>query len=326
MSKTAVKKNHSAKAENKKGSAKAVKNKKGSAKAVTDTEGSAKAVTDKENSTRAVIKTEDLPKTVIKAEHLSKTYDIFLNNGQKIRSLLFRKPSGNQKLALKDLNLTINKGERVAILGNVGSGRSTLMKLLSGIIHQTSGNLEVNEEVTKIFDLRTGFDGALNGYDNMYIRGAYIGLTRSQIKEKEQEIVAFSGLGDIMHLPLKSWKAGCASILSVSIYLAFKPEILLIDDSLAVRDKVFKQKMMARFEELLSDGETTLVIVSNQIPFVKKLCNRAIILNEGEILFDGDSAAALKEYKKYAKKQNMELMERESDLDDEDDDDDYDEF
>lgn len=267
-----------------------------------------------------------MAETVIKTTQLTKTYDIFLNNRQKIKSLLFKTPSAVQKNALHNLDLEIKKGERVAIMGNVGSGRTTLMKLLSQIIYPTSGSVEVTEEITKIFDLRTGFDGALSGRDNMYIRGAYIGLTRTQIKEKEEEIIAFSGLKDIMDLPMKSWKAGCASILSVSIYLAFKPKILLIDDSLAVRDKLFKIKMMKRFEEILADGDTTLVIVSNQIPIVKKLCSRAIILNEGELMFDGPSAAAMSTYKKFAKKANAELLERESDLDDEDEDDEYDEF
>lgn len=263
---------------------------------------------------------------VIKTRKLSKTYDIFFNNRQKIKSLLLKSPSPVQKEAIKKLDLTIKKGERVAIMGNVGSGRSTLMKMLSRIIFPTSGEVEINGKITNIFDLRTGFDGALTGLDNLYIRGAFIGLSKEQLKEKEAEIIEFSGLGDIINMPMKSWKAGSSSVLSVSIYLAFKPDILLIDDSLSVRDKFFKARMMKRFQEFFEDGETTMLIVTNQIPMVKGLCTRAIILDEGEIIFDGEPVAALKEYKKYAKKANAEV-EKESDIEEEEeDDDDFDDF
>lgn len=250
---------------------------------------------------------------VIELENVVKQFHIYTSNMQKIKGVLFSADTGMVKQALSGINLQVKKGETVAIVGSLASGRSTLMKVISGITAPTQGKITVNGKITSVFDLRTGFDGELTGRQNLYIRGALIGMSRKEIKEKEEDIIKLAELENVIDLPMKNWKTGYSSRLGFAISFVSKPEILLIDDPLSVRDKVYKDKVLNQIASFQEDGETTILMVTNQLPLIKTLCTRALFIEGGLIKFDGTPEETIAFYKKNAKKAMLEEMQNKSD-------------
>lgn len=262
----------------------------------------------------------------IRTKDIVKDYNIYTNGIQKLKGVLFGKHNGVVKNALKGISIEIKKGEKVAILGNIGAGRSTLVRVLSGITYPTSGTVEIDGKVTTIIDLRTGFDVELTGRENIYIKGAIMGISRKEMKKKEQEIIEFAEMEDIIDLPMRSYRAGFAARLGFAIYFAFPPEILLLDDNIVVGDKVFRAKCLDKINEVIDREGATLVVVSNQVPTIKKLCNKIMVIDSGQIHFEGDIDEGVKYFRKHFKKKLKGKDQDAYERDDDDDDDDYDDF
>lgn len=188
--------------------------------------------------------------------------------------------------ALKEVSFEIKKGERVAILGLNGAGKSTLLKVIAGVLKATEGSVKRSGVLVPLLELGAGFDPQYTGAENIYLYGAMLGYSKAFLKEKYDEIVAFSELGDFIHVPLKNYSSGMRARLGFSIATLVEPDILILDEVLSVGDAKFRKKSENRIKEMFAKG-TTVLFVSHNLTQVRSLCTRAIWLEQGRLVDDG---------------------------------------
>ena len=188
--------------------------------------------------------------------------------------------------ALRDVSFDIKQGERVAILGLNGAGKSTLLKVIAGVLKATEGNVSRSGVLVPLLELGAGFDPQYTGAENIYLYGAMLGYSKSFLKEKYDDIVAFSELGDFIHVPVKNYSSGMRARLGFSIATLVEPDILILDEVLSVGDVKFRKKSEKRIKEMFSKG-TTVLFVSHNLKQVRSLCTRAIWLEKGRVVEDG---------------------------------------
>ena len=206
------------------------------------------------------------------------------------RELMFQ-----EFLALKNINFTVKRGESWGLIGKNGSGKSTLLKLISGIIRPYQGNVTVNGSISPLNELGAGFDPELTARENIFLNGALLGYSKIFIESHFQEIVDFAELNDFIDVPIKNFSSGMSARLGFAIATVQKPDILIVDEVLAVGDFSFQQKCKERMENLLSNG-TTLLFVSHSIEQVKELCSKAIWIDNGEVRAIGETHSVSQEY------------------------------
>lgn len=197
--------------------------------------------------------------------------------------------------ALKNISFKIDHGESIGIIGRNGAGKSTLLKILSRITRPSRGRVTLYERVNSLLEIGTGFNTELSGRDNIYLNGSFLGMKRTEIKDKFDEIVDFSGIEQFIDTPVKYYSSGMFVRLAFSVAVHLTPETLLLDEVLSVGDAEFQQKSLAKMHDLLSGG-ATIVFVSHNDKAVKEICQRAIWLDKGEIRMDGQSDYVVKEY------------------------------
>lgn len=188
--------------------------------------------------------------------------------------------------ALRDVSFSVNRGERVAILGLNGAGKSTLLKVIAGVLKATEGKVTKSGVLVPLLELGAGFDPQYTGAENIYLYGAMLGYSKAFLKEKYDEIVEFSELGDFIHVPLKNYSSGMRARLGFSIATLVEPDILILDEVLSVGDAKFRKKSEKRIKEMFDKGITVL-FVSHNLSQVKSLCTRAIWLEGGHVVEDG---------------------------------------
>lgn len=199
--------------------------------------------------------------------------------------------------ALDGVNIKVLKGESVALIGHNGSGKSTLLRVLAGVIEPPKARIEINGRVAPMIELSTGFDGELSGYENIILSCSLMGLTSTEINSRIDDIITFSELRPFIHMPFKNYSSGMQARLGFSCTTAVDPDILLVDEVLAVGDSNFARKCLQRIQALRAQG-TTVVLVSHDPSVVKSFCDRAYVLDKGRIVFEGgvdDSLAAHEE-------------------------------
>ena len=206
------------------------------------------------------------------------------------RELMFQ-----EFLALKNINFTVKRGDSWGLIGKNGSGKSTLLKLISGIIRPYQGNVTVNGSISPLIELGAGFDPELTARENIFLNGALLGYSKIFIESHFQEIVDFAELNDFIDVPIKNFSSGMSARLGFAIATVQKPDILIVDEVLAVGDFSFQQKCKERMENLLSNG-TTLLFVSHSIEQVKELCSKAIWIDNGEVRAIGETHSVSQEY------------------------------
>lgn len=188
--------------------------------------------------------------------------------------------------ALREVSFQVKKGERVAILGLNGAGKSTLLKVIAGVLKATEGTVSRSGVLVPLLELGAGFDPQYTGAENIYLYGAMLGYSKAFLKEKYDEIVAFSELGDFIHVPVKNYSSGMRARLGFSIATLVEPDILILDEVLSVGDVKFRKKSEKRIKEMFAKG-TTVLFVSHNLTQVRSLCTRAIWLEKGRIVEDG---------------------------------------
>jgi len=238
----------------------------------------------------------------IKVTHVSKDFKLYYDKAHTLKEkLLFfdRKNKERDHIlhVLKDINLDIHKGESVALIGTNGSGKSTLLKLMTKIIYPNKGRITTNGKLTSLLELGAGFHDDFTGRENIYFNASIFGLTRKEIDKKLDEIIEFSELGDFIDNPVRTYSSGMYMRLAFSVAINVQAEILLIDEILAVGDHHFQEKCFNKLIDLKNSGKT-IVIVTHSMDQVKKFCDRAVWLYEGEIRMDGPVSEVLEEYKK----------------------------
>jgi len=197
--------------------------------------------------------------------------------------------------ALKEVSFEVEQGESVGLIGRNGAGKSTLLKILSRITRPSKGRVTLYEHVNSLLEIGTGFNAELSGRDNIYLNGSFLGMRNSEIRRKFDEIVAFSEIEQFIDTPAKYYSSGMFVRLAFSVAVHLTPEILLLDEVLAVGDVSFQHKSMAKMKELLGSG-ATIIFVSHNDRAVREICKRAIWLNKGEVRMDGPSANVVEKY------------------------------
>ena len=234
----------------------------------------------------------------IHVDRVSKVYKLYRRNRDRlIESLgLTKKKLSTPHYALKDVSLDIYKGETVGIIGTNGSGKSTILKIITGVLHETSGTVQVNGRISALLELGAGFNMEYNGIENIYLNGTMIGFSEKEIDEKLQDILDFADIGDYVYQPVKTYSSGMFVRLAFAVAINIDPEILIVDEALSVGDVFFQAKCYRKFEEFKKKGKTIL-FVSHDLSAISKYCDRAILLNQGVKLGEGSPKDMIDAYK-----------------------------
>lgn len=242
-----------------------------------------------------------MAKPAIAVENMSMMFNL---NKEKVDNLkeyfiklITRKLHFTEFWALNDISFTIEKGDRVGILGFNGAGKSTLLKVIAGVLKPTKGSVKVNGVIAPMLELGAGFDMNYSGKENIFLYGATMGYSRKFIEEKYDEIVEFSELKDFIDVPVKNYSSGMRARLGFAIATAVEPEILILDEVLSVGDAKFRQKSEAKIRSMFDKGITVL-FVSHSTQQVLNICNKAIILEKGKLIAQGDAKEICDKYNK----------------------------
>lgn len=259
--------------------------------------------------------------SVITAENISKKYIIDHKRSKNVNNLrdfftdawgnLFakNKPANFQEKeefwALKDINFTINQGDRVGIVGHNGAGKSTLLKILSRITEPSTGNISVKGRIASLLEVGTGFHPELTGRENIYLNGAILGMKQDEIKRSFDAIVDFAGVEKFLDTPVKRYSSGMYVRLGFSIAAHLDPEILIVDEVLAVGDSEFQKKCLGKMRDVSESGRT-LIFVSHNLTAIQSLCNRAFYFEKGRKVDEGDTTHIISSYLSKVSLKNLE--------------------
>ena len=223
------------------------------------------------------------------------------NLKEYIIRVLKRRMKYTEFWALRDVSFTVEKGERLGVLGFNGAGKSTLLKVIAGVMKPTQGEVEIHGIVAPLLELGAGFDMNYSGRENIFLYGATMGFSRAYIKERYQEILDFSELHDFIDAPVKNYSSGMRARLGFSIATAVEPEVLIVDEVLSVGDAKFKKKSEAKIKGMFDRGVTVL-FVSHNTDQVRRICDRAILLEKGRIIAQGTADEVCDVYDNMVKK------------------------
>lgn len=238
--------------------------------------------------------------TAISIKNVSKKYVIGKQKDGSLRGTLagmFSRGQANTEefLALNDVSFDIQQGDVVGIIGKNGAGKSTLLKILSQITKPSTGSIEINGRVASLLEVGTGFHPELTGRENVYLNGTILGMTRKEVKAKFDEIVAFSGVEKFIDTPVKHYSSGMYVRLAFAVAAHLEPEILIIDEVLAVGDAEFQKKCLGKMKDVAGEGRT-VIFVSHNMQAVNILCNKGVVLSNGSTIYNGNTFEAIKSY------------------------------
>ena len=239
------------------------------------------------------------PKVMIKMKGVTVRFNLAKERVDNLKEYCIKMFKGElffqEFLALQNVNLTVHRGEAWGIVGRNGSGKSTLLKVISGILRPWKGSVKRYGTLAPLIELSAGVDGNLTGRENIYLNGALLGYDRRFMTEHFDEIVDFAEIHKFLDVPVKNYSSGMKARLGFSVATLVRPEILIVDEVLAVGDKDFQQKCMKRMQEMLA-GDTTLLFVSHNNAAIRKLCQKAVWLEHGKVVMSGDVSKVCEAY------------------------------
>ena len=242
-----------------------------------------------------------MSKTAIEVDNVSMKFNLSREKVDSLKDYIFktikREIQYNEFWALKNVSFSVEKGDRVGILGLNGAGKSTLLKVISGVFKPTEGHVDKHGKMFPLLELGAGFDPQYTGKENIYLYGAMLGYTKKFIDSKYDEIVEFSELQKFMDVPVKNYSSGMKSRLGFSIATVVEPKILILDEVLSVGDAKFRKKSEKKIMSMFDSGVTVL-FVSHSLEQVQRLCNKAMILEKGKLIAYGDIDPISEQYSK----------------------------
>ncbi len=239
---------------------------------------------------------------VISFDKVSKVYKLYSSNKARLLGVFIKKVPYKKKKAVNDVSFSIKRGESVALFGKNGAGKSTILKMITGVTFPTSGDIKVEGRVSALLELTSGFDQEFSGRENIYLKGHILGLKDNEIKALESTIIEFSELEDYIDQPVRTYSSGMKSRLGFAINVNIKPEILIVDEALSVGDAAFKNKCKEKVNEIINNDNVTLLFVTHQTAVAEEFCKRGIVMKDGKLVFDGEVADASKKYDELYKK------------------------
>ena len=232
---------------------------------------------------------------MISVQNISKTFKLYRKPSERLREIIFRQCRHKKFDAVKDLSFTVPGGQTLGLIGKNGAGKSTVLKLLTGILIPDTGTVHISGKITGLLELGTGFNHEFSGIDNIIHNATYLGLSRPEINRKLETIIAFTELGDFIHEPLKTYSSGMIMRLAFSVAIHAEPNAFVVDEALSVGDAYFQQKCMQKIREFKADGGS-IVFVSHDMNAVKILCDKAILLDHGTAIDYGEPETIINAY------------------------------
>lgn len=240
-----------------------------------------------------------MSETVINVKSVSKLYKLYDRPMDRLKESLglTRKKLYKEHYALRDVSFQVNRGETVGIIGTNGSGKSTMLKIVTGVLNPTGGEVEIQGRISALLELGAGFNMEYTGIENVYLNGTMNGFSREEIDERLNDILEFADIGDFVHQPVKTYSSGMFVRLAFAVAINIDPEILIVDEALSVGDVFFQAKCYHKFEEFKKLGKTIL-FVSHDLSSISKYCDRVVLLNKGGKLAEGSARDMVDMYKK----------------------------
>lgn len=214
---------------------------------------------------------------------ISKRFKSYQSPADRLKEIVFRKKYHRDIVALEDISFEVQEGETLGIVGQNGAGKSTILKILSGILLPDTGSIEIDGKITGLLELGTGFNPELTGIENIYMNGTFLGMSRAEIDEKKADMMDFAELGEFIYEPIRTYSSGMLMRLAFSIAIHAEPKCFLVDEALSVGDAYFQQKCMRKILEFKNKGGS-IIFVSHDMNAVKTLCDSAILLDKGRVL------------------------------------------
>lgn len=237
-----------------------------------------------------------MSETVIEFDKVTKIYKLYKNDKQRFKSIFFKKTPYKPKKAVNNVSFKINKGEAVALFGKNGAGKSTILKMITEVTYPTSGKITINGRVSALLELTSGFDPEFTGRENIYLKGQILGLANDEIKKLEKTIVDFAELEEYIDQPVRTYSSGMKARLGFSINVNIEPEILIVDEALSVGDEEFRRKCIKKINELIEKDNVTLLYVTHATKTAKDFCSRGMVMQTGNLIYDGDIEEAMQIY------------------------------
>lgn len=238
---------------------------------------------------------------VIEFKDVTKIYKLYKNDKQRLLSVFSKKVPHKEKKAVDNVSFQIRRGESVALFGKNGAGKSTVLKMITGVAYPTTGDIIVKGRVSALLELTSGFDPEFTGRENIYLKGQLSGLQDSEIRELEETIVDFAELGEYIDQPVRTYSSGMKARLGFAINVNITPEILIVDEALSVGDVAFKNKCLQKVNEIIEKNNVTLLFVTHATATAKQFCKRGIVMKNGKMLLDSDIDTAIHSYEQIAK-------------------------
>ena len=236
---------------------------------------------------------------IIRLENISKVYKIYDRPIDRLKESVhpFHKRYSRDFYALKDVSLEVRRGETLGFIGRNGAGKSTILKLITGVLTPTSGKVEVKGRIASLLELGAGFNPEMTGIENIYMNGTIMGCSKADMDEKIDEIIAFADIGEFIYQPVKVYSSGMFARVAFAVNAFVEPDLLIVDEALSVGDAFFQSKCMDKMKSLMENGVTVL-FVSHDWTAIKNLCERGVLMDKGEVLMDASASEVVEEYRR----------------------------
>lgn len=232
----------------------------------------------------------------IEFKNVSKKYKLYRSDKHRFAGIFSSKVPYKEVFANNALTFKIRRGESVAIMGKNGAGKSTMLKMITGVVFPTNGTIIVNGRVSALLELTAGFDPEFTGRENVHLRGQIWGLDKPEIIELEKKVVDFADIGDYMDQPMRTYSSGMKARVGFAISANINPEILVVDEALSVGDKAFREKCDAKIREIMEQEHVTVILVTHSSGAAAAICERGIVMQKGGIVYDGGINDAIEFY------------------------------
>ena len=254
-----------------------------------------------------------MTETVIEINHLTKKYDMYKKPSDRLKEALSptRKTYHEVFYALNDVNVEVKKGEMIGFIGENGSGKSTILKIITGVLTPSEGEVKIEGNIAALLELGSGFNPEYSGYENIFLNGMVLGFSREEMQDKVDDIINFADIGDHLYQPVKTYSSGMFVRLAFAVAINVDPDILIVDEALAVGDLEFQLKCMEKFTELRNAGKTIL-FVSHDVNAVRRFCDRVYWLKNGVVEAEGETMEITETYENFLKKKSLKTVDREN--------------
>lgn len=254
-----------------------------------------------------------MTETVIEINHLTKKYDMYKKPSDRLKEALSptRKTYHEVFYALNDVNVEVKKGEMIGFIGENGSGKSTILKIITGVLTPSEGEVKIEGNIAALLELGSGFNPEYSGYENIFLNGMVLGFSREEMEDKVDDIINFADIGDHLYQPVKTYSSGMFVRLAFAVAINVDPDILIVDEALAVGDLEFQLKCMEKFTELRNAGKTIL-FVSHDVNAVRRFCDRVYWLKNGVVEAEGETMEITETYENFLKKKSLKTVDRDN--------------